>query len=219
MIVSLKVKKFVELLLVFIQTDYNSKADKADSWLYKVLKDDQEGDYNYYKNSIEVFINRGVHNIKRIEVRNGFDPTRAMEPTIHVREPATVKGKTDAIGFFSEQIYVNDDDTISSRAKYSRTSRVELMVTGSNINEINLITEVLESAIMASFESLTIPYFDLIQVSSKEVIIANDAYGGMPLFTRSIDLEISYEKENVPKLYTEENITLVNFENPTLLNL
>lgn len=219
MIVSLKIKKFVELLLAFIVTDYNSKTNKQKSWLYRVLQDDQEGSYKFYDNAVEVFVGRGNNSKRKIEVRLGFDPERATEPTIHVREPAKGKGKTDSIGFMSEDVYENEDGTVSSRVKYSNTSRFELMITGANMNEILLIQEVLESAMMASYESLTIPYFDLVQFSSKEVIIANDNYGGRPLFTRSIDIEISYEKENVPKLYTEDNIQAIQFNNPEILNL
>ena len=220
MIISLKIKKFTELLLAFIRTDYNNATVKTNSWLYRVLQDDQEGSYNYYTNAVEVFINRDDNNKRKIEVRNGFDPDRATQPTIHVREPAKTKGKTDAIGLLSEDIYENEDETITSRVKYSHTSRFELMVTGANINEVILIEEVLSSALMASFDSLIIPYFDLISIGSKEVIIASDNYdGGRPIFTKTIDIDVSYEKNNVPKLYTEENVTTIEFENPELLNI
>lgn len=219
MILSLKIKKFTELLLAFIKVDYDNQTDKQNSFLYRVLQDDQEGNYNFYENSVEVFVNRGESNKNKIEVRMGFDPDRANNPTIHVREPAKTKGKTDSIGYLSEDIYTNEDSTISSRSKYSNTSRFELMITGASMNEILLIQEVLESAMMASLDSLTIPYFDLISFSSKEIIIANDSYGGIPLFTRSIDIEVSYEKNNVPKLYTEDNINTIQVNDPELLNI
>lgn len=219
MIISLKIKKFVELLLEFISTDYTEATDKTKSWLYRVLQNDIDGDYNFYTNAVEVFVGRGKGSRRKIEVRNGFDPDRATEPTIHVREPSKSKGKTDTIGLMGEGYYTNEDGTVSTKLKYSNTSRFELLITGVNMNEIILIQEVLESAMMAYYEDLVLLYFDIMQFSSKEVIIANDSYGGRPLFTRSIDIEISYEKENIPKLFTEENIEIIQFNNATILTL
>jgi hypothetical protein len=92
------------------------------------------------------------------------------------------------------------------------------MITGGNANEIILIQEVLEAAMLASFESLTIPFFELIDFSSKELIIQNESYGGRPLFVKSIELDCSFEKDSIPKLYTEENIITIQFENPEILN-
>lgn len=219
MIFILKIKKFTELLLEFIRVDYNNQTDKTNSFLYRVLGNDVDVKYSFFDNAVEIFTRTKGNDKRTIETRLGFDPDRATQPTIHVREPAKSKGKTDAIGFLSEDIYVNEDETISSRAKKSFTSRFELMITGANANEIILIQEVLEAAMLASFESLTIPFFELLDFSSKELIIQNESYGGRPLFVKSIELDCSFEKNNIPKLYTEENITTIQFENPEFLNV
>lgn len=218
MIPIIRVKKFTDLLIEFIRTDYENATNKVNSFLYRVLEDDQDNGYDYYRNAVQIF-SRDKNYKNRIETRMGFDPDRATLPTIHVREPGAQKGKTDGIGFFGDETFSNEDGTTSTNAKKSFHSKFELMITSSNVNEIIIVKEVLENAMIGAYESLQVNFFDLIDFSSKELIIQNDSYGGTPLFAKTIELDISYEKNSIPKLYTQENITAIQFNNPELLNI
>lgn len=218
MIPIIRIKKFTDLLIEFIRTDYENVTNKQNSFLYRVLEDDQDNGYDFYRNAVQIFTrDKGYKN--KIETRMGFDPSRATLPTIHVREPAASKGKTDGIGFFGDDVFDNEGGTSSINAKKSFQSKFELMITGSNTNEIIIIKEVLESAIIGAYESLQVGFFDLIDFSSRELIIQNESYGGVPLFAKSIELMISYEKSSIPKLYTEANIQSIQFNNPEILNI
>lgn len=222
----LKVKKFVDLLIEFVRTDYESKTDKTKSFLYNVLADNIEDTWSFYDNGVSIFTRDGDDS-RKLDTRLMFDRSRAGLPTIHVREPAKNKGSYDGIGFFGESVVINEstgvdenDDplppTISSTARKTFQSQFDIMITSGNSLECVMIQEVLESAMLASFDSLTIPFFELLDFSSKELMMSDDMERNQ-LFIKSITLNIQYQKDNIPKLYSEENITKIQFENPTLL--
>lgn len=213
----LKVKKFVDLLIEFIKTDYDNATVKTNSFLYHVLGDNIDNGWNFYENGIVIF-SRDSKDKRKLETRLMFDRSRAGLPTIHVREPAKNKGGFDGIGFLSEDIIVNEDDSISSTARKSFSSNFEIMITSGNSLECILIQEVLESAMLASLDTLTIPFFELVDFDSKELMMSDEVERSA-LFIKTIGLKISYEKSDIPKLYTEENITTITFNDPTILNI
>lgn len=222
----LKVKKFVDLLIEFVKTDYEDKTDKTKSFLYRVLSDNTSDGWDFYQNGIEIFV-RGEDDKRKLETRLMFDRSRAGLPTIHVREPAKNKGSFDGIGFFDDEIVVNEstglDDqnqplpsTISSTARKTFSSQFDIMITSGNSLECVLIQEVLESAMLASLDTLTIPFFELVDFTSKELMMSDETERNQ-LFIKSITVQIGYQKDGIPKLYTEENIKKIQFNNPTLL--
>lgn len=222
----LKVKKFVDLLIEFVKTDYEEKTDKTKSFLYRVLSDNTSDGWDFYQNGIEIFV-RGENDKRKLETRLMFDRSRAGLPTIHVREPAKNKGSYDGIGFFDDQIVVNEStgldnqnqplpSTISSTARKTFSSQFDIMITSGNSLECVLIQEVLESAMVASLDTLTIPFFELVDFTSKELMMSDETERNQ-LFIKSITLNIQYQKDGIPKLYTEDNIKKIQFNNPTLL--
>lgn len=222
----LKVKKFVDLLIEFVKTDYEDKTDKTKSFLYRVLSDNTSDGWDFYQNGIEIFI-RGEDDKRKLETRLMFDRSRAGLPTIHVREPAKNKGSFDGIGFFDDEIVINESigvdeydqplpSTISSTARKTFSSQFDIMITSGNSLECVLIQEVLESAMLASLDALTIPFFELVDFTSKELMMSDELEQNQ-LFIKSITLNIQYQKDGIPKLYTEENIKKIQFNNPTLL--
>jgi len=216
MIPILKIKKFVDLLIEFIRTDYENATDKQNSFLYRVLGDDSNDGWNFYENAISIFSRTDIDK-RKLETRLMFDRTRADLPTIHVREPAKNNGGYDSLGYLNGGVVVNEDDSVSDTMRKSFTSRFELMITSGNSLECVMIQEVLESAILASLDTLTIPFFDIVNLTSKELMMNSEVERNM-LFIKSIDLEIKYNKDNIPKLYTEDNIKTIQFNDPKLLN-
>lgn len=214
----LKIKKLVDLILTFIDTDYTSQTDKENSFLYRVIGDNVDNGYDYYTQAVSIFT-RTIEDSRKIETRLGFDPDRAFIPTIHVRQPAKSKGKSDGIGFFQNGFYTNEDESVSTQARKSYSSKFELMITSGNSQEVITIAEIIESAFLATYESLTgVEWIDLINFDTKEMIMMNDSLP-KPLFSISIGLDTSFEKTDIPKLFTEENIQLITFNNPEILNL
>lgn len=212
----LKIKKFVDLLIAFMRTDYQNATDKENSFLYRVLGDNTDNGWSFYENAVSL-ISRDDLDKRKLETRLMFDRTRADLPTIHVREPAKSNGGFDNIGYLDGGVMVNEDNSLSDTMRKTFTSRFELMITSGNSLECVMVQELLESAILASLDSLTIPFFEIVNITSKELMMNTDVERNM-LFIKSIDLEIKYEKNDIPKLYTQEAISAIQFEDPTLLN-
>lgn len=61
-----KIKKIVEACLEYVQTDFESKENEKDSFLYKVLGDTQDGSFNYYEQAKNIFLRKETNpnNIK-----------------------------------------------------------------------------------------------------------------------------------------------------------
>jgi len=211
----LKIKNFVDLLIAFVRTDYNSHVDKSDTFLYKLLEGESHEGWSFYDNAVSLFTRTDTDR-RSLATRLLFDRTRADLPTIHVREPAKNNGGFDGIGMLDGGVSVNADGTVSDTSRKTFNSKFELMITSGNSLEVIVIQEVLESAIIAAMESLVVPFFEVVNLTSRELIMENDIERNM-LFVKSIDLDIKYEKSGIPKLYTEQNIQSIIFNDPKLI--
>jgi hypothetical protein len=191
----LRVKKLVDALLEYVRTDYASKADHEESFLHRCFDDDDAVDGISYKAlADEIFIQRTRLDSRNIETRIMFDPDRATLPTIHVREPAKNKGKTDAIGYIDEQVFYNDDGGVSDISRRSFESQFELMITSGNRHEVLIIEEVLMGLLIGGQDSFTSqePFYQM-QLNVKELIMKEDL-APTQLFIKSIGLNLQYDK-------------------------
>lgn len=227
MIPILRIRKFVDLLLEFVETDYTTQIDKTNSFLYRTLGDDTSDGYNFYTEAIELFT-RTVKDKRKLETRLMFDPDRAQMPTIHVREPAKNKGKQDAIGYAGDEYFKVDTrneqnevigSVVTGTKRKSFSAQYELMITAGSTLELVTIKEVLENALISALESMTLSInaFDLIDFSSREIIAQNSLIPD-PVMMQSIILNIEYVKEGIPNLFSEDLLTTIIFNDPELLN-
>ena len=69
MIQIVKIKKIVESCLEYVQTDFESKNNEKDSFLYKVLGDTQDGSYNFYEQAKNLFLRKGIAGISKGQSR------------------------------------------------------------------------------------------------------------------------------------------------------
>lgn len=165
-----------------------------ESFLMRCFDDEDEMDGILYKDlAIEIFT-RTDQEQRKIETRLMFDLDRAPLPTIHVREPAKGKGKTDAIGYMGEDFYENLDGSFSEERKRSFQSQYELMATSMNRHEVIIIEEVMMALLVGSQDTLALanPFYTF-DFSVKE-LIANNELIPNPLFIKSIGLHVSYNK-------------------------
>lgn len=143
--------------------------------------------------AIEIFTRTDLES-RKIETRVMFDIDRASLPTVHVREPAKGKGKTDAIGYLGEDIYENIDGGFNSERRRSFQSQYELMITSPNRHEVIIIEEVIMALLIGSQDTLALasPFYQF-DFSVKE-LIANNELVPFPMFIKSISLNMSYDK-------------------------
>ena len=203
----IRIKKLVDGLLTFVREDYLAKVALqatvvlpdttdhiAESFLMRCFDDEDEMDGISYKDlAIEIFTRTEMES-RRIETRLMFDVDRASLPTIHVREPAKGKGKTDSIGYMGEEIFENADGGYNDSRQRSFHSQYELLATSINRHEVIIIEEVLMALLIGSQDTLSLSHpFYAFDFSVKE-LIANNEMIPNPLFIKAIGLSVSYSK-------------------------
>lgn len=165
-----------------------------ESFLLRCFDDEDEMDGILYKDlAIEIFTRTDLEQ-RKIDTRLMFDLDRAPLPTIHVREPAKSKGKTDAIGYTSEELYENLDGSFQEQRRRSFASQYELMATSMNRHEVIIIEEVMTALLVGAQDTLALanPFYTF-DFSVKE-LIANNELIPNPLFIKSIGLQVNYNK-------------------------
>jgi hypothetical protein len=234
----LQVKKLVDSLINFVIEDYNEKKllqsevvlpstlnYLKDSFIYRCFdEEDVDEGINYRDSAVELFL-RTQFDSRRLETRVMFDRDRATLPTIHVREPAKLKGNSDAIGYTSEQLFFNDlvhdleseeepIQTFNYKVRRSFNSQFELMITSVNRHEVLIIEEVIMALLMGAQDtiSLVLP-FQTVQLSVKEIIYNSEITPNM--FIKSIMLNVNYEKI-YPELADNELLNKILFEHELL---
>ena len=170
--------------------------DRLDeSFLYRCFDADDIADgVDYRALAIEIFT-RETTDHRKVDTRLLFDIDRAPLPTIHVREPAKSKGHEDGIGNIDEDFYENVDNGFSEVRRRSFDSRFELMITSMNRHEVIIMEEVMMALLIGGQDSLMLqePFYN-ISLSVKELIINNELVPN-PLFIKSIEMNVSYDKK------------------------
>lgn len=189
--------------------------NREESFLLRCFDSEDVSDGIDYKLlAIEIFT-RSTLDRRKIETRLLFDKDRATLPTIHVREPAKIKGKQDAIGYIDEDLYENEDGSFFGVRRRSFDSQFELLITSMNRHEVIIIDEVISSLLIAAQDTLALhePFYAF-NFSTKE-LIANNELIPEPLFIKSIMMNLSYDKI-VPDLSRNELLTSILFEHNIL---
>ena len=81
----------------YVQTDFESKNNEKDSFLYKVLGDTQDGSYNFYEQAKNLFLRKET-NPNNIKVLLEYPKDRAGLPSYVIREPGKKSGIANSIG-------------------------------------------------------------------------------------------------------------------------
>ena len=181
-----KIKKIVEACLEYVQTDFESKTDEKDSFLYKVLGDTQDGSFNYYEQA-----KRKETNPNNIKVALEYPKDKTGLPAYIIREP----GKTGGIAN-----YIGKIESFMGGVPMYRDTRqygLEIMCFSVNMNESILMSEILYALLLGSWDTLASQFLK-IEFTMKELMMQNNLMP-TPIFIRSIGLDLSSE-EIVPGL-------------------
>lgn len=185
MIQIVKIKKIVESCLEYVQTDFESKSDEKDSFLYKVLGDTQDGSYNFYEQAKNLFLRKET-NPNNIKVLLEYPKDRAGLPSYVIREPGKKSGIANSIGKIES--FMGDVPMYRDTRQYG----LEIMCFSVNMNESILMSEVLYALLLGSWDLLASQFLK-IEFSMKELMMENHLMP-TPIFIRSIGLELSSEE-------------------------
>jgi hypothetical protein len=201
-----KVKKIVDALLEYVQVDYNTVTDKTKSFLYKVLGDNVEGDYNFYEQAKGIFL-RTDTTPRKIKTSLMFNKDTNGAPHIHVREASRSKGSFNTIGGAIGEINLNEDGTFSEEYRDTKMGAYEVLITSLNPLETILIAEVMYTLMYGAYETFQAE-FSTFNFSLKELVFQNNL--AAQLYVKSINIDT--QQENViPSVITNEVLDKVNF--------
>lgn len=180
-----KIKKIVEACLEYVQTDFESKTDEKDSFLYKVLGDTQDGSFNYYEQAKNIFLRKET-NPNNIKVALEYPKDKTGLPAYIIREPGKTGGIANSIGKIES--FMGGVPMYRDTRQYG----LEIMCFSVNMNESILMSEILYALLLGSWDTLASQFLK-IEFSMKELMMENHLMP-TPIFIRSIGLELSSEE-------------------------
>ena len=209
-----KLKSLLDGLIEYVRTDFESQTDEANTFLYRVLEGNRTDGYDFYEEGKSIFL-RNSTSSRRIETRLMFTKDIAPTPTIHVREPARVKGEYNAIGGLFGQRVNFPNDVYSEQYRDTKKANYEYVITSDNPLETILIAEVIYTLLLGAWETLHTQLFDLFDFGLKE-LLANNELVPYPLYIKSIDLTVQFEN-TVPGIQRATLCDAINFQDPTIV--
>lgn len=180
----------MEACLEYVQTDFESKTDEKDSFLYKVLGDTQDGSFNYYEQAKNIFLRKET-NPNNIKVALEYPKDKTGLPAYIIREPGKTGGIANSIGKIES--FMGGVPMYRDTRQYG----LEIMCFSVNMNESILMSEILYALLLGSWDTLASQFLK-IEFTMKELMMQNNLMP-TPIFIRSIGLDLSSE-EIVPGL-------------------
>ena len=215
---NLKLQTTLEALINVIRQDYvnNIAANtETDCWLYRCFNGVVYGNFDYYKQAVEIIVNRNLANVRKLNIRNGFSfVDKPQTPTIYINVPSETQNGVNAIGMnLDTLVYYEDiaDDTKFNEG-YARTfeGQYELMITSGNFDECELLYRFLQALFIAATDTLNELFNGVFRFSGKQIIPNPDLIPD-PMFIRVWVVTIQQTIE-VPMLPTAEYLGDAQFE-------
>jgi hypothetical protein len=213
---NLKIKAILEILVGVVRADYSTKKTanlESESWLYRCFNGIKYGNFDYYKQAIEILINRDQNNIKQLNIRNGFSLVdKPNTPTIHIHVPGEQQGGVNAIGLNldTNQFYENSVDT-DFNEKYARSFEgdYDLMITSPNYDEVELLYRFLQALFISAGDTFNENFDGVFKFSGKQIIVNPDTMP-TPMFIKVWSIKIQ-QTITVPILPISEYLGKAEF--------
>jgi len=207
------IKKLLDGILTKVKSNYTGEAVKADSILYQLFYGNKIGKYDYYVQSVKLFVDRGINDPRKIHTRVMFDPDRVHLPTIHIVLPSKLPSDGDAIGIDSgyQDNFITSDNRVIEVLTRTFRAQYNLVITSDNPTEVMLIYYLIEALLVSIFDSFELNGLMNPQLSAQDLQL-NSELIPKGIFVRSIGLSVSNEV-NVPKFITVDTIKNLIFNN------
>ena len=209
-----KLKSILDGLIEYIRVDFETQTDEADTFLYRVLAGNRTDGYDFYEEGKNIFLRTSTSS-RKIETRLMFTKDIAPTPTIHVREPARIKGIYNTIGGIVGGRIDFPNNVYTAEYRDTKKANYEYVITSDNPLETVLIAEVIYTLLLGAWETLHTQLFDLFDFGLKE-LLANNELVPYPLYIKAIDLTVQFEN-TVPGIQRSTLCDVINFEDPTIV--
>jgi hypothetical protein len=184
------VKKFIK----FVATNFKSKVNENETWLYKVLVGTQKIDrYEIYQEAKQLFI-AGYDDPKKLAINLGFNPSVQGLPSIHITLPSEQQ-KNTSLGN-GEGIGASFDNGAANTYQVSYSRRFEatyyVMVSGTNTLQVVTIYHVLRALFISLRHHLEIAGLENTSFSGRDIQFNPDTIP-QGLFVRGIGIKFEYD--------------------------
>jgi hypothetical protein len=206
----LKLYRLINALVDQVAVDYNSHTDKNKTFLYKLFGSDSTlGKYDYYAQSVDLFVGRGIDHPRKMDVRMMFDSAIATVPTMHITTPSE-NNSFNEIGVGESGLERNvdyDPLTNSNTPIYNRRFQAQYYVicTSESSQEVFLMYHVLKAMMISALDWINLAGFENPQLSGQE-IRQNDQSVPNHIYMRGVGLSCHYTME-VPRYFDTKIIT------------
>jgi hypothetical protein len=204
-------KRLLDSLIEYIRSNLEAKIIaglEEESFLYQVLNGNNSDGFDFYEEGKNIFSRQSTSS-RKIETRLMFTKDIAPTPTVHVREPAKIKGIFNTIGGI-DNTRIDLQTGYLDQYRDTKKATYEFVCTSDNPLEAVLISEVIYAALLSAHETLVYLGFAIFDYGMKE-LIANNELIPYPLFIKSIELIVQYEN-TIPSIQTAEMCDIINFE-------
>jgi hypothetical protein len=207
---------FLESLLAFVKKDINSNTDKTKTIIYYLFNNIKFQNFDFYKSALE-FLTREADNPRQLQVRLGFDSSRAVMPTVHITLPSERSGQQ---GIGIDEGYVeNEVDTTEKKENpiYTRIYECQYacIITSDNVLEVTLLYNLLKGLLVGSLDILELNGLRNIKLSGQDMQLSEEIVP-INVFAKGLMLDFFYEV-SVKKLLPNNLISHLEFEGTPLL--
>jgi len=206
---------FIESLLDYVKKDIRDNTDKTKTIIYYLFNDTKFQNFDFYKSALE-FLTREADHPRQIQVRMGFDSSRASLPTIHITLPSERSGQQ---GLGLDEGYEDNEVDITEGKEspiYIRTydCQYSLILTSENVLEITLLYNLLKGLLISSLDILELNGLRNIKLSGQDMQLSENIVP-VNVFARGLMLDFFYEVF-VKKLLPNNLINHLTFQGTPL---
>lgn len=200
----------LEDIISYVRSDLKkNKDDLKKSWLYKLLGVDEDNKaikmnrYEYFKQSKKVFESE-----QNLSVSFGYNPEVAKFLSLHIILPSE---QTANISLGEDEGYQTEiiDGKVQEKLVQCFKSTYQIMISGTNSGEINLVYNVLKACLIALVPHLSLKGLLTPTISGNDIVFKDDL---MPngIFHRVLNLSFMYELV-VPQTIMKDLIKSISF--------
>lgn len=208
----------LENIVKFIRKDLANHSDNdEESWLYKLLGLDEDGAkiqmnrYNYFKQTKKIFTNEA-----NLTVSFGYNPEVAKMLSLHIILPSEqpTNGSLGEDEGYQTEITENG---VQEKLVQMFASTYQVMISGTNNSEINMVYNVLKSVLVMLVPHLSLKGLLNPTFSGNDIVFSDETLPS-GIFHKVINISFQYELI-VPQYLLKDLVTSVFIDGHPINNI
>lgn len=198
--------KTLQSIVKLLRKDLSENEEK-DTILYRLLGVDEEGKplsmntYFFFNQAKKIILTK-----ENLNVNFGYNQETAKQISLHIILPSE-QGKSsigEDEGYLDIENFDSQGNKESIRQQFTNTfdCTYQIMITGYNSSEVNLVYNILKSMILMLNEHIELMGLRMPSISGNDIVMQDDLTP-VPIFHKVINLSFTYEL-TVPKILKDD---------------